>query len=148
MQMDTKIVRLPERLSVPMIKDVRDDLNNLISAYANPNTDNSIGRVVRKKCASYRSQDKAGRRDPSENASETDVLELLVASQLRCRYCRSGLRLTDGGYRQWTLDRIDNNESHTRDNCVISCLLCNLEKRRIAHSRFLAGKQLRVTRLD
>ena len=29
----------------------------------------------------------------------------------------------------WTLDRIDNNIGHNRDNVVISCLACNLQKR-------------------
>ena len=41
---------------------------------------------------------------------------------------------------QWTLDRIDNNLGHNSDNVLISCLECNLKRRRMNMERFQFSK--------
>ena len=46
--------------------------------------------------------------------------------------------------KQWTLDRLDNSCGHTKDNVVISCLKCNLERRCLNDEKFLFTKQMRL----
>jgi hypothetical protein len=46
--------------------------------------------------------------------------------------------------KQWTLDRLDNAIGHTKDNVVISCLKCNLERRCLNDEKFLFTKQMRL----
>ena len=48
----------------------------------------------------------------------------------------------------WTLDRIDNDLSHTNNNTCISCLKCNLQKRRRSHEKFKFTKQLKIEKKD
>lgn len=49
---------------------------------------------------------------------------------------------------QWTLDRIDNNIGHTRDNTIIACLKCNLQRRRTNKGAFLFTKQLKISKQE
>ena len=134
-------------MSAPFLTDSKPALAAVCAAYSDPALAEVAGVTagVRKKVSGYASQDKRQGRPHGNNATKADVIEMLVASKMRCCYCRSGL-VVDGGYRQWTLDRIDNDASHTRDNCVVSCLLCNLERRRMDHDRFTRGKRLTVAR--
>ena len=46
--------------------------------------------------------------------------------------------------KQWTLDRLDNDQGHNRDNIVISCLDCNLKKRTMDDNKFKFSKQMRI----
>lgn len=145
--MAIRSIKLPDRMTVPFLTDSKQSLAAVCAAYADPVMAETEAVVagVRKKVAGYASQDKRQGRPHGNNATMTEVIEMLVASKMRCCYCRSGL-VIDGGYRQWSLDRIDNDRPHTRDNCVVSCLLCNLERRRMDHDRFTRGKRLTVIR--
>ena len=46
--------------------------------------------------------------------------------------------------KQWTLDRLDNDQGHNRDNIVIACLDCNLKKRTMDDDKFKFSKQMRI----
>ncbi len=48
--------------------------------------------------------------------------------------------------KQWTLDRINNNEGHNHDNVVISCLDCNIKRGDMDSERFKKGKEIRIVR--
>lgn len=83
--------------------------------------------------------------------SYDELIELLVASKLSCSYCRHSVYILyecTKDKEQWTLDRIDNTLPHTRENCVISCLACNLQKRTNSDTAFRFTKQLRITKQD
>ena len=60
-----------------------------------------------------------------------EIIEKLVLSKLKCYYCRCECLLMYKNVRekkQWTLDRINNNIGHHKNNVVICCLECNLKK--------------------
>ena len=103
---------------------------------------------IKKKMYSYSKQDKIKKR--KNNMTFDTIIELLVASKLQCFYCKDYIYLiytNDKREKQWSLDRIDNNNGHTHDNCVISCLSCNIQKRRRSHHYFRLGKQMRINKI-
>jgi hypothetical protein len=80
----------------------------------------------------------------------TDVLTKLCESNLTCFYCKKPLVVLYKNVReplQWTLDRIDNDLSHTRDNTCIACLKCNLQRRRMDIAKFTFTKQIKINKL-
>ena len=79
-----------------------------------------------------------------------DIIEKLVASKLKCYYCNKNLLLLFDKVRdmdQWTLDRLNNYDEHTKDNTLISCLKCNLQRRRKNSEKFKFTKQLETNQL-
>jgi hypothetical protein len=50
--------------------------------------------------------------------------------------------------KQWTLDRIDNNNGHNSDNVVICCLECNLKRRKMSQEKFIFQKNLIIVKHD
>ena len=112
---------------------------------------NTILRELKKKLQSYLAQDKKKNRpyDPEKYINLEELLPLLVASKLRCHYCRYGVMMLYNNVReplQWTLDRIDNSKPHNTNNVVIACLKCNLERRRRSDKKFLMSKQMKITK--
>ena len=104
--------------------------------------------LIKKKLSSYRQQDRVKKRhNPEKLITLDETVELLVASQLKCHYCRQEVHITGDKRRekrQWTLDRIDNNLGHFGNNVIIACLDCNLKRRCINKEKFLFTKRLRV----
>lgn len=47
---------------------------------------------------------------------------------------------------QWSLDRIDNDIGHDFGNLVISCLKCNLKRRRINKNSFMFTRNMIISR--
>ena len=110
---------------------------------------NTIIKELKKKLSGYLAQDKKKNRlyDKKKYINYEDLLSLLVTSKLRCYYCKISIMLLYNNIRepsQWTLDRIDNNHPHNTDNVVISCLKCNLERRRRSDKKFLMAKQMKI----
>jgi hypothetical protein len=80
----------------------------------------------------------------------TDVREKLLATNMTCIYCSQPVLVLYKNVReptQWTLDRIDNNLSHTRDNTCIACLKCNLQRRVIHLDKFMFTKKLKINKI-
>jgi hypothetical protein len=78
------------------------------------------------------------------------VVSLLVQKDLRCYYCKESVYLFYNYVRenkQWTLDRMDNDKGHNKDNVEIACLHCNLRRRTMYHERYVFTKQLNVVKL-
>ena len=79
-----------------------------------------------------------------------DVLEKLVGSQLTCCYCSKPVVILYKNVRdpeQWTLDRLDNDLSHTKENTCISCLKCNLQRRVMNVDKFTFTKKLKIKKV-
>ena len=108
---------------------------------------------IKRKCQSYKQQDIKKKRITSSHIlfSLEDVLKLLVKSKCICSYCLKPVFVEYYHERypqQWTLDRIDNDKPHIISNLVVSCLKCNLQKRRQCDSHFRFGKQMRIQKIE
>ena len=113
---------------------------------------NFFKKEIKNKLDGYARQDKDnGIPDPDLSAiiSLDATVELLLISKLRCVYCRECCQLIYKDVmapRQWTLDRVDNDQGHNAGNVVLACLACNLQRRTMDSERFKFGKQLRVVK--
>ena len=151
----SKIIRLEKSLqlktNIGEIYTREQEIEHINQLYlGTPNA--VITPLIKKKLSSYRQQDLTKKRhNPERLITFDETVELLVASQLKCHYCRQEVQITGEKRRekrQWTLDRIDNNLGHFRDNVVIACLDCNLKRRCINKDKFLFTKRLRVKKED
>jgi hypothetical protein len=104
---------------------------------------------ISRKISGYLQQDRLRKREGRLTTQETILL--LEASDLQCFYCRDPLYLLyehEREKKQWTLDRIDNDQGHTATNVVISCLECNLKKKRRSKDAFVFTQQLQIVQQD
>jgi hypothetical protein len=75
------------------------------------------------------------------------VIDKMVECELKCRYClceMSVLYDITREMKQWSVDRIDNDKGHNKDNFHLACLDCNLKRRRRTDEKFLFTKQLNI----
>ena len=89
--------------------------------------------------------------DPRYSITTDRIVELLVAAELLCFYCREICQVTYKEAmcrRQWTLDRVDNNYGHNDTNVVIACLDCNLKRGTMDAERFRQGKQFTFQKME
>lgn len=107
-----------------------------------------VKRELTKKLSSYKLQDEKKQRYSKDQFINSDqLLEKLVVSKLVCYYCKNNMLVMYKNKRepsQWTLDRIDNKLGHSSENCVVSCLKCNLEKRTRDDEKFKFTKQMNI----
>ena len=111
------------------------------------NGDNTTKNELHKKINSYKQQDIKKDKNLDGLISYEELLEKLVISKLKCYYCRKDVLLlyeNNREQKQWTLDRLDNSLGHTKDNVVVCCLKCNLERRCLNDEKFLFTKQMRL----
>ena len=107
---------------------------------------NILIQEIKNKINSYKQQDTKKNSYESEHLITLDnVIQKLVECKLKCYYCNKNLcifykKIRDND--QWTLDRINNYDEHSNDNTFISCLQCNLQRRRKNSEKFKFSKQL------
>ena len=108
----------------------------------------TVKKSIEKKIKGYVNQDiKKDKLNKNKLIKYEDLLEILVISKLKCYYCKCDCLLMYDNVRekkQWTLDRLNNDEGHNRDNVVVSCLECNLKKGTIDDKKFKFAKQMRI----
>ena len=101
---------------------------------------------LKNKINSYKQQDIKKDIHENKNLITIDnIIEKLLISKLLCYYCNKKIYIIFDKVRdnnQWTLDRINNFDEHTNDNTIITCLGCNLQRRRKNSEKFLFTKQL------
>ena len=109
-------------------------------------------RELKNKRNGYKGQDKdKGCLDNLYFISLNRIIELIVESRLKCYYCTEDVFLFYKHIRepkQWTLDRIDNEQGHNAENCVISCLSCNIQRRTMNDEKFKFTKQMKIIKRD
>lgn len=105
---------------------------------------------ISKKVSSYKQQDIAKNRfDILQFTSISNVLSLLHSSNLTCEYCKQNVfvfyqKVMEN--HQWTLDRIDNDLGHNLGNLVISCLLCNVKRKKISKDKYDFTRNLSIVK--
>jgi hypothetical protein len=108
-------------------------------------------REIANKLTGYRHQDALKNHyDESLFITSPQIMELLTTSELTCFYCKQFTPVLYKNVRdpsQWSLDRINNDIGHHFGNVVISCLKCNLQKKRMSSSAFAMSKQMILTRV-
>ena len=134
--------------SIPYLLDVHNHIEIVNHLYMGHEFEGQmeVKRELLSKLCGYKSQDKKKSRD-STIVEYDDLLEKMVLSKMKCSYCQSGMKLLYLDLRdseQWTLDRKDNDIGHSNENTVLSCLRCNLGKRRIDDDKFRFTKQMRL----
>lgn len=110
-----------------------------------------ILRELNTKINSYKQQDIKKDFHEIQNLITLDnVIEKLVTSKMKCYYCNCETLILFEKVRensQWTLDRLNNYDEHTNSNTIISCLSCNLQRRRKNSDKFLFSKMLETQQL-
>jgi hypothetical protein len=105
---------------------------------------------IKTKIQSYKQQDiikKIYNEDDFINLEQ--VINLLQETKLKCHYCSCETFLLYEIVRemkQWSLDRINNDIGHNKNNLVIACLECNLKRRRTNKDSFMFTKNLKIVR--
>jgi hypothetical protein len=109
-----------------------------------------IASHIKTKISSYKQQDLLKNIFlQNEFVSFEYIVSLLNDCDLKCHYCSCETYLLYELVRemkQWSLDRIDNDIGHNKNNLVISCLECNLKRRRTNKDNFFMTKNLKITR--
>ena len=107
---------------------------------------------INKKISSYKQQDIIRKLTNSSKFIDTEfVINLLFDSKVCCYYCKEVSYLLyekSREMKQWSLDRINNEEGHNKDNVIVACLRCNLQRRNRGKDAFLFTKQLNIVKGD
>ena len=126
-------------------------LVNLLYLDQNFAEKNTLMQMLNRKLLGYRQQDTKNKIFSEKHfVTDTDTIQKLVESKMRCVYCRCALLFVYNIAReptQWTLDRVNNDMGHNLDNVVISCLGCNLSRRTTDMDKFLFTKQLCIRKM-
>ena len=130
-------------------------VNLLLTNFYSVETDNhynskEITTNIRHKLSAYKQQDIL-KKIECDTISFEDTIGLLVDSKLKCYYCDEQAYLIYKYVRepkQWSLDRIDNDKGHTKDNVVVCCLKCNLHRRTTNKDAFFFTKNLVIEKCD
>jgi hypothetical protein len=105
---------------------------------------------IKTKISGYKQQDILKKKLlETDFVSFTDVIILLNDCNMRCYYCNCETYLLYEIVRemkQWSLDRINNDIGHNKNNLVISCLECNLKRRRTNKDAFFFTKNLKIVK--
>jgi hypothetical protein len=134
-----------------IIKALFDGVNfKTTSNNLDANFFNIINTELNKKISSYKQQDIIRKLLDAEKFIDLNtVITKLYECNLECYYCKDKMFLLYEMARemkQWSVDRINNDLGHNRDNIVMACLDCNLKRRRKGKDAFLFTKQLTIVK--
>jgi len=109
-----------------------------------------LEKELERKINGYKAQDvKKDIYEASLIITLADTIEKLLPTKLQCYYCRLPILLLYKNVRepsQWTLDRIDNSKCHSKENTVVACLKCNLQRRVTHIDKFTFTKHLKISK--
>jgi len=143
---------LPREYFIPQTQ--RELLSDIINKreHANSSAVYILLDHIKTKISGYKAQDVAKMKYSVDMFVQLeDAVELLAESELKCYYCREDVKLFYEYVRdpkQWSLERMNNEIGHNRENLVIACLTCNIRRRTMHQERYVATKQMRVRKLE
>ena len=109
-------------------------------------------KAIEQKINSYKHQDiKKNIYNEVSLISLEEVFDKLIECSLSCHYCNKRVKVLYRQVRdplQWTLDRIDNDSTHSCGNTIISCLSCNLKRRLIDKDKFEFTKKMKIVKVE
>ncbi len=109
-------------------------------------------KLIKIKQQGYKAQDiEKALFDETKFVDLATILTKLGDSELQCFYCKEPVLVFYEFCRdpkQWTLERIDNEYGHNRDNVEIACLQCNVRRRTMFYERYQVTKQCVIRKLD
>jgi hypothetical protein len=112
---------------------------------------NILNQEIERKISSYKQQDLLKNKYNETEFIDTDcILKKLIDCDMQCFYCNCQMVILYEIVReltQWSVDRINNDEGHNKDNFVIACLNCNIKRRTTNSKKFLFTKQLNLVKL-
>jgi len=112
----------------------------------------TVCKEINKKISSYKQQDVVKKRlNTAKFLTFESVIHKLIECELKCRYCETDMFVlydVTREQKQWSVDRVDNNQGHNIDNYHLACLDCNLKRRRRTDEKFLFTKQLKLVKQD
>jgi hypothetical protein len=126
------------------------DIINQLEVLKNGDTNNKkyklICSEIMKKISGYKNQDiKKSKYEAESFIDEKFIKEMLLKCELKCYYCREPVMVLYKSVRepkQWSVERINNDYGHNKNNVTIACLSCNLSRRTMYHERYRFTKQL------
>jgi len=131
---------------------------NIINDIYNNNYNNDDEAIkttiqeIKKKISSYKQQDIIKKHLDEDNFLTLNcILTKMTECELKCRYCKCEMYVLydiSREMKQWSVDRIDNDIGHTKNNFHLACLECNLKRRRRSDEKFLFTKQLNIVKQD
>jgi hypothetical protein len=128
------------------------EIYNKSNEYLNIREKTILKQELERKIASYKQQDLLKKKYNELLFIDIDcILKKLIDSDMYCFYCKCQVYILYEIVReltQWTVDRINNDEGHNKDNFVISCLNCNIKRRNTNSNKFLFTKQLQLVKKD
>jgi len=107
---------------------------------------------ITKKISGYKGQDlKKNKYDENLFIDEDFIKAMLIDCHLKCYYCRENVMVLYKSVRepkQWSVERINNDYGHNKNNVTIACLSCNLSRRTMYHERYRFTKQLIIDKKE
>lgn len=136
---------------VNIMLEIHQNINNIVPQVIEKNKYRRlIVSHLKNKIQSYKHQDIIKKMyNEKEFIDFAYVVNLLADSKLKCHYCACETYLLYEIVRemkQWSLDRINNDKGHNRGNLVMSCLECNLKRRRTNKDAFFMTKNMTISR--
>ena len=147
---DKKRVQSKEWKNIDILNDEKKQVEILNLLYLEQDYEGKkyVDKEINRKLNGYKNQDvKKEVYDINYFIKKEELIEKLVVSKLKCYYCKKNCKLMYDNVRekmQWTLDRIDNDQGHNKNNVVICCLDCNLKKRTMNDEKFKFTEQMRI----
>lgn len=154
-QITTKFTQDDIKKIIPELYLKIDDDKVDFSLLSLTEIEKSIISEIKVKLSSYINQDKTKKKlncgEKGEKISLHNILEKMLTSKHKCYYCKNTYEILYEYTRepkQWTLERINNDLGHTNENCVVSCLECNLKRRTTDIKKFEFTKNLKITKKE
>jgi hypothetical protein len=96
----------------------------------------NLSLSIRAKLSSYKCSDVQKKRDCTNYITVQDVLKLKKDSCIFCNCILLYKNYTKFNPQQYSIDRLDSELGHVRENCQIICLHCNISKSRKTNAEY------------